>query len=127
MVIQEATTVARSSTEAEYKALANAAAETNWIVNLLKELHFSISNISMVCCDNLGATFCLKPNLPQRSHEASCSEASQGQNTCCTTCSFSQLADSLTKVVPTTDFCCDRSKIGVVPSPRILRGHNKEP
>ncbi|KAL5651857.1 hypothetical protein ACJX0J_037315 [Zea mays] len=35
-------TVARSSTEAEYRAIASTAAEVNWIMNLLQELKSSI-------------------------------------------------------------------------------------
>ncbi|KAL5651900.1 hypothetical protein ACJX0J_037358 [Zea mays] len=40
-------TVARSSTEAEYRAIASTAAEVNWIMNLLQELKSSIP-----CCFN---------------------------------------------------------------------------
>ncbi|KAL0277932.1 UNVERIFIED_CONTAM: Retrovirus-related Pol polyprotein from transposon RE2 [Sesamum radiatum] len=35
-------TVARSSTEAEYRAIASTAAEVNWIMNLLQELKVPI-------------------------------------------------------------------------------------
>ncbi|KAH0706621.1 hypothetical protein KY289_011697 [Solanum tuberosum] len=63
-------TVARSSTEAEYKAIANTTAETIWIVNLLEELCFSIPNTPTIYCDNLGATF-LCQNLAFTHYEAS--------------------------------------------------------
>ncbi|KAH0761863.1 hypothetical protein KY290_017936 [Solanum tuberosum] len=38
-------TVARSSTEAEYRAVAHIVAETNWLTNILKELHISLDNV----------------------------------------------------------------------------------
>ncbi|KAI4339020.1 hypothetical protein MLD38_024008 [Melastoma candidum] len=50
-------TVARSSTEAEYRAMAYAVAETNWLSSLARELHISLSRPLLVCCDNLGATY----------------------------------------------------------------------
>jgi histone deacetylase 1/2 len=50
-------TVSRSSTEAEYKALANGAAEAIWIESLLKELGVSRQRTPILWCDNLGATY----------------------------------------------------------------------
>jgi hypothetical protein len=50
-------TVSRSSTEAEYKALANGAAEAMWVESLLKELGISQQRIPILWCDNLGATY----------------------------------------------------------------------
>ena len=48
--------VARSTTEAEYRALANAASETMWLSTLLKELAFPVTESPQLLCDNLGAT-----------------------------------------------------------------------
>jgi histone deacetylase 1/2 len=50
-------TVSRSSTEAEYKALANGAAEAIWVESLLRELGVSQQRIPILWCDNLGATY----------------------------------------------------------------------
>jgi histone deacetylase 1/2 len=50
-------TVSRSSTEAEYKALANGAAEAIWVESLLKELGVSQQRAAILWCDNLGATY----------------------------------------------------------------------
>lgn len=50
-------TVSRSSTEAEYKAIANLTAEMIWIKSLLKELGVYQSKAPRLWCDNLGATY----------------------------------------------------------------------
>ena len=50
-------TVSRSSTEAEYKSLANATAEVMWMETLLDELEVKRSHTSYLWCDNLGATY----------------------------------------------------------------------
>jgi histone deacetylase 1/2 len=50
-------TVSRSSTEAEYKALANGTAEAVWIQSVLKELGVYQSQPPVLWCDNLGATY----------------------------------------------------------------------
>ena len=49
-------TIARSTIEAEYRALANAASETMWLSTLLKELAFPVTESPQLLCDNLGAT-----------------------------------------------------------------------
>lgn len=50
-------TVARSSTEAEYNALANASTEVKWLRTLLFELGIPISSSLVLWCDNIGATY----------------------------------------------------------------------
>jgi histone deacetylase 1/2 len=50
-------TVSRSSTEAEYKALANATAEMMWIQRLLTELGVPHSPVARLWCDNIGAKY----------------------------------------------------------------------
>ena len=49
--------MSRSSTEAEYKSLANATAEVMWIETLLDELGVGRTGVSCLWCDNLGATY----------------------------------------------------------------------
>lgn len=48
-------TVARSSTEAEYKALANTTAELMWLSQVLKDLHVSVPSVPIIWCDNISA------------------------------------------------------------------------
>jgi histone deacetylase 1/2 len=50
-------TVSRSSTEAEYKAVANATTEVIWIEALLKELGVRQQSPPVLWCDNIGATY----------------------------------------------------------------------
>ena len=50
-------TVSRSSTEAEYKALANTTAEIMWIQRLLEELGVRHSPVARLWCDNVGARY----------------------------------------------------------------------
>ena len=49
--------MSRSSTEAEYKALANATAEIIWVQNMLTELGIHHLPAASLWCDNLGATY----------------------------------------------------------------------
>ncbi|KAL8127329.1 hypothetical protein AgCh_014300 [Apium graveolens] len=50
-------TVSRSSTEAEFKGLANTTAELIWIESLLNELNIKLPQPPSPWCDNLGATY----------------------------------------------------------------------
>jgi histone deacetylase 1/2 len=55
-------TVSRSSTETEYKSVANATAEVIWVQSLLAELGVKEMQTPCLWCDNLGATY-LSANL----------------------------------------------------------------
>ncbi|KAM2731468.1 hypothetical protein EV2_035124 [Malus domestica] len=48
-------TVARSSTEAEYRSLAHTAAEITWVCKILKDLHYPLSTFPTLWCDNISA------------------------------------------------------------------------
>ncbi|KAL4565974.1 hypothetical protein LXL04_030082 [Taraxacum kok-saghyz] len=96
--------VSRSSTEAEYKALANAAAELAWVHNLLLELGVCVSGPPTLFCDNIGVYVFRVLLLLQHVH------------------STDQLADILTKPLGRRPFLLLRSKIGVSDGSSILRG-----
>jgi hypothetical protein len=49
--------ISRSSTEVEYKVLANATAEVIWIQSVLGELGVRLNRVPCLWCDNLGATY----------------------------------------------------------------------
>jgi hypothetical protein len=49
--------VSHSSTEAEYKTLANATAEVIWVQTIMKELGVSQPDVPCLWCDNLGAAY----------------------------------------------------------------------
>lgn len=51
------TTVARSSAEAEYRAVANTVAESCWLRKLLYELRCPIKTATIVFCDNVSAVY----------------------------------------------------------------------
>nr|GEU91966.1 ribonuclease H-like domain-containing protein [Tanacetum cinerariifolium] len=50
-------TTRRSTSEAEYRGVANAVAETCWLRSLLRELHRSLSFATLVYCDNVSAVY----------------------------------------------------------------------
>jgi histone deacetylase 1/2 len=50
-------TVSRSSTDAEYKALANGTTEAMWISSLLIELGVTQQRAPILWCDNLGTSY----------------------------------------------------------------------
>nr|GEZ05612.1 ribonuclease H-like domain-containing protein [Tanacetum cinerariifolium]GEZ08344.1 ribonuclease H-like domain-containing protein [Tanacetum cinerariifolium] len=49
--------ISRSSTEAEYRSVANFVAETAWVRNLLRELHSPLMTATLVYCDNVSAVY----------------------------------------------------------------------
>lgn len=122
-------TVSRSSTEAEYKALANAAAEVIWVQNLLSDLGMPISSVPTLYCDNIGATyFCSNPlyhtkmkHLALDYHFVRERQAA-GQLRVLHISNKDQIADMLTKPLGRPAFVKFRSKIGVSNGSSILRG-----
>lgn len=49
--------VARSSMEAEYRLVANTAAELCWVCSLLSELGIQLPTTPVIYCDNIGPTY----------------------------------------------------------------------
>ena len=115
--------------KAEYKAIANATVKTIWIVNLFKELCFSIPNTPTICCDNLGATFLYKnPAFHTRMKHLDLDyhfvqKLVQDKSFTVRHVSSSlQLVHSLKKIVLVVNFISHRSKIGVFKPPPIVLG-----
>ena len=60
-------TVARSSTEAEYRSVANTTSEINWISSLLQELGIKLPTAPVIYRDNVDATYlCANPIFHSR-------------------------------------------------------------
>lgn len=116
--------VARSSTEAEYRSVANTAAELRWICSLLSELGVTVSTTPTVYCDNIGATYlCANPVFHSRMKHIALDYhfvRSQIQNKVLRVTHVptqDQLADGFTKPLPRPRFQELRSKIGVTHGP----------
>jgi hypothetical protein len=121
--------VSRSSTEAEYKALANAAAEASWVEHLLTDLGITRSQPTTLFCDNTGATYlCANPVYHSRMKHVALDyhfvreKVANGSLRVLHINSADQLADALTKPLGRSIFRHLRSKIGVSDGSSILRG-----
>jgi hypothetical protein len=122
-------TVARSSTEAEYKALTNTAAELKWLHSLFCELGVSISPPPTIWCDNIGVTYLSSnPVFHARTkhmeidfHFVQDMVANKSIYVRFL-CSKDQLADLLTKPISLSRFPLLRTKLNVLPIPLGLRG-----
>lgn len=124
-------TVARSSTEAEYRSDANSTAEIMWLSNLLGELGIQ-SQIPTIFCDNIGTTYlCSNPVFHSRMKHIALDyhfvrqQVQNGKLTVSHISTKDQLADILTNPLHRSRFTHLRDKIGVVDCDPILRGHNR--
>ena len=113
-------TVAYSFTEAEYRAIASAAAEIQWIKSLLKELCISLFSIPTLYTDNLGATYlCANPVFHSRMKHLAIDyhfvrDLMQSSSLRVVhVSSGDQLADALTKSLPRPCLLHICNKIGV--------------
>ena len=124
--------VSRSSSEAEYKAVANAASEILWIKNLLHELHVPLSSPPQIFCDNTGAVYLSSNPVFHSRMKHICLDyhfvrerVSEGTFQVRHVHTKDQWADILTKPLPRQGFLHIRSKIGVTNGDSLLRGDNR--
>ena len=125
--------VARSTTEAEYRALANAASETMWLSTILKEIAFPVTKSPQLLCDNLGAThlsfnpvnhLCLKHI--QIDLHFMCDLVHKGSLQVKHVHTQDQIADMLTKPLSRQRTELLRNKTGLADGSSILRGRIRE-
>lgn len=113
--------MARSSTEAEYRSVANTAAELTWICSLLTDLHIRVPTCPVIYCDNVGATqLCSNPIFHSRMKHVAIDfhfireQVQNGSLRVAHVSSNDQLADALTKALPQQCFLQLRCKIGLL-------------
>ncbi|XP_017239203.1 uncharacterized mitochondrial protein AtMg00810-like [Daucus carota subsp. sativus] len=122
-------TVSKSSSESEYRAMASAAADVTWTVRLLEEL--GVTNLKPVTlhCDNQSSIAIAKnPVFHERTKHIEIDmhftrdKVMEGLLQLTYLPTTQQLADVFTKILPASQFDLLLSKLGVVSSPPTLRG-----
>ncbi|KAD4981817.1 hypothetical protein E3N88_18488 [Mikania micrantha] len=115
------TTVSRSFTEAEYKALADTVVELTWLETLLQELQVPMSSTPTLWCDNLGATYLsTNPVFHARTKHVEVDfhfvreKVAKGKLLVQHISTHDQIADVFTKPLSTERFNLLRSKLQVV-------------
>lgn len=113
-------TVSRSSSEAEYKGVANSVAELCWIRNLLLELDCPLTKASIVYCDNVSSVYLTQnPVKHQRTKHIELDihfvreKVALGQVKVFHVPSSLQFADVFTKGLPRSLFTDFRSRLTV--------------
>ncbi|XP_056692274.1 uncharacterized mitochondrial protein AtMg00810-like [Spinacia oleracea] len=122
-------TVSKSSSEAEYRAMAAAASEVTWLVRLLEEIGVNSLKPVTLHCDNQSAIYIAKnPVFHERTKhiEIDChftrDKVLEGLIQLTYLPTQSQLADIFTKALPSPQFYQLLSKLGVSSAPPSLRG-----
>ncbi|KAB2618580.1 hypothetical protein D8674_014449 [Pyrus ussuriensis x Pyrus communis] len=122
-------TVARSSTEAEYRSLANTAAELSWVCKILQDISFPILHTPAIFCDNQSAiALAFNPVFHARTKHVEIDyhyireKVLAGQVSVHHVASLLQLADIFTKSLPSARFAELTSKLSVRFPPFSLRG-----
>lgn len=117
-------TIARSSTEVEYKTLPDVAAKVAWIQSSLHELGLSLNSILVLWCDNLGSTYlCANPVFDARTKHVEIDyhfvreRVTAGELNVNFLSTKDQVADIFTKPLPRPRFAELRVKLGIVPCP----------
>ncbi|KAI4304309.1 hypothetical protein MLD38_039840 [Melastoma candidum] len=130
---QKQRVVSRSSTEAEYRALANGAADVLWVHKLLAELRISFQQPSALYCDNVSAIqLAANPILHTRTKHVEIDyhfvreKVLDGTLVIHHVSSRDQLADPLTKLIPSHRFVTLRGMLTVGRRPSVLSSSQQE-
>ena len=122
-------TVARSSTQSEYRSMAITTCEIAWLSILIKELKISQKHPPILWCDNLGATYLTaNPLFHARTKHTAIDfhfvreKVAAKQLDVQFICSFDQLADVLTKPLSMSRFTSMKDKLVVHSSSLHLMG-----
>ncbi|XP_057418149.1 uncharacterized protein LOC130712328 [Lotus japonicus] len=124
--VKKQPTVARSSCESEYRAMANTASELVWLLNLFHELRVRLSATPLLLSDNQSALF-MAQNPVAHKHakhiDLDChfvrELVSSGRLDVRHVPTSLQLADFFTKALPRPLFELFRSKLRVVVNPKL--------
>ena len=116
--------MSRSSTEAEYRALAETAQEVTWLAQLLRDLNISQDSATLMLCDNLSAVYLTtNPALHKKSKHFDRDwhyireQVALGLIETQHIPAELQIADIFTKALPRKAFIHLRSKLGVEETP----------
>ena len=122
-------TVSRSSTEAEYYALATTVVELSWLRILFKELRIFLHHIPVIWCDNVSAiALSANPIFHFRTKHLEVDYHFTRKKVLCKQLKIGfvsgkdNLADIFTKSLPTPCFQFHRAKLLVDSSPISLKG-----
>ncbi|KAL0733864.1 hypothetical protein Bca4012_010074 [Brassica carinata] len=116
--------VARSSTEAEYRAVANAASEIQWVCSLLIDLRIPLPEMPVIYCDNVSVIYlAANPVFHSKMKHISLDyhfirdNVQAGALRVSHLSTKDQLANALTKLLPRPRFLELMNKIGVTIAP----------
>ena len=122
-------TLSRSSAEAEYRGVANVVSESCWLRNLLLELHFPLSQATLVYCDNVSAIYLSgNPVQHQRTKHIEMDihfvreKVARGQARILHVPSRHQIADIFTKGLPLVLFKDFRTSLNIREPPATTAG-----
>jgi hypothetical protein len=112
--------VSRSSTEAEYRAVANGVAEASWLRQLLAELHTLPSRSTLIYCDSVSAVYLsTNPIQHQRTKHVEIDlhfvrdRVAMGEVRVLHVPTTSQFVDIFTKGLPSSTFTEFRSSLNI--------------
>ena len=132
-IVKKRKTVARSSTEVEYKTLANATAKDKWLCALFYELGTPVPRSPVLWCINIGATYLSSnPVFHTRTKHDEIDfhfvrdMVANGSLVIHFLSSKDQLADIFTKRLSSSRFALRQTNLNVLPVQLHLRGRVKD-